>query len=234
MPRSYNFLPKRQGAVELFWGKGFLRKGKGAHCGQRGREGARLLPRMRADTAVGRRAEDTKKCQGLLWAQKRSTLHWPSQRAATGDAGRCDGRCTALHRTGRQHKGLRAAPCAAPGERARGESVRARRGGAQGRTPGMLQQEALPHGRQGIRKKTLARKHHEGCQARENGAKARSQGSGVACRWGQGHLRSRLLAGCFQRAPTGKGGIPDALPERAAVISEGKRGLQSMYVGCQL
>ena len=30
----------------------------------------------------------------------------------------------------------------------------------------MLLQEALPHGRQGIRKKTLARKHHEGCQAR--------------------------------------------------------------------
>ena len=32
----------------------------------------------------------------------------------------------------------------------------------------------------------------------------------------------------------GGGGIPDALPERAAVISEGKRGLQSMYVWCQL
>ena len=110
MPRSYNFLPKRQGAVELFWGKGFLRKGKGAHCGQRGREGARLRPRMRADTAVGRRAEDTEKCQGLLWAQKRSTLHWPSQRAATGDAGRCDGRCTALPHFAQNTASQRAAP----------------------------------------------------------------------------------------------------------------------------
>ena len=171
----------------------------------------------------------------------RTTVGAKTQHAALAIAARCNRRCRAMrwpmHRTASHRpatQGAAGGTLCGTGERARGESVRARRGGAQGRTPGMLQQEALPHGRQGIRKKTLARKHHEGCQARENGAKARSQGSGVACRWGQGHLRSRLLAGCFQRTPTGKGGIPDALPERAAVISEGKRGLQSMYVGCQL
>ena len=171
----------------------------------------------------------------------RTTVDAKTQHAALAIAARCDRRCRALrwvmHRTASHRpatQGAAGGTLCGTGERARGESVRARRGGAQGRTPGMLLQEALPHDRQGIRKKTLAREHHEDCQARENGAKARSQGSGVACRWGQGHLRGRLLAGCFQRAPTGKGGIPDALPERAAVISEGKRGLQSMYVGCQL
>ena len=171
----------------------------------------------------------------------RTTVDAKTQHAALANAARCDRRCRALrwptHRTASHRpatQGAAGGTLCGTGERARGESVRARRGGAQGRTPGMLLQEALPHDRQGIRKKTLAREHHEDCQARENGAKARSQGSGVACRWGQGHLRGRLLAGCFQRAPTGKGGIPDALPERAAVISEGKRGLQSMYVGCQL
>ena len=234
MPRSYNFLPKRQGAVELFWGKGSFRKGKGALCSQRGKEGARLRPRMRADTAVGRRAEGTAKCKGQLWAQKRSTLHWPSQRAATGGAGRCDGRCTALHRTGQQHKGLRTGLCTAPGK-GRGERPQ----GQGGEVPKAVHQACCCRRRCPTAGKASERKPSRGSTMRtarrgRMGQRHEAQGSGVACRWGQGHLRGRLLAGCFQRAPTGKGGIPDALPERAAVISEGKRGLQSMYVGCQL
>ena len=154
----------------------------------------------------------------------RTTVGAKTQHAALAIAARCNRRCRAMrwpmHRTASHRpetQGAAGGTLCGTGERARGESVRARRGGAQGRTPGMLLQEALPHGRQGIRKKTLAREHHEGCQARENGAKARSQGSGVACRWGQGHLRSRLLAGCFQRTPTGKGGFP--MPCRSALPS---------------
>ena len=141
----------------------------------------------------------------------RTTVDAKTQHAALAIAARCDRRCRALrwpmHRTASHRpatQGAAGGPLCGTGERLRGEAARARRGGAQGRAPDMLLQEALPHGRQSIRKKTLAREHYEDCQARENGAKARSQGSG------------------------------DALPERAAVISEGKRGLQSMYVGCQL
>lgn len=99
----------------------------------------------------------------------RTTVDAKTQHAALANAARCDRRCralrwptqrTALHRPATQ--GAAGGTLCGTGERARGEAVRARRGGVQGRTPSML------------------------------------------------------------------------LPERAAVISEGKRGLQSMYVWCQL
>lgn len=145
----------------------------------------------------------------------RTTVGAKTQHAALAIAARCNRRCRAMrwpmHRTASHRpetQGAAGGTLCGTGERARGESVRARRGGAQGRTPGMLLQEALPHGAKDDKKKTLAR---------ENGAKAQGQGSSVACRWGQGHLRSRLLAGCFQRAPTGKGGFP--MPCRSALPS---------------
>lgn len=188
MPRSYNFLPKRQGAVELFLGKRFPQERK--RCSLRSK-GQRRSPPAAPD--AGRYG--CRETGGRHGKMPRTTVDAKTQHAALAIAARCDRRCRAMrwvmHRTASHRpatQGAAGGTLCGTGERARGESVRARRGGAQGRTPGMLLQEALPHGRQGIRKKALAREHHEDCQARENGAKARSQGSGVACRWGQGHL----------------------------------------------
>lgn len=81
----------------------------------------------------------------------RTTVGAKTQHAALAIAARCDRRCralrwpmhrTALHRPATQ--GAAGGTLCGTGERARGESVRARRGGAQGRTPGMLLQEAQP------------------------------------------------------------------------------------------
>ena len=128
-------------------------------------EGRRRSPPAAPDAGrYGRRETG-----GRYSEMQRTTVGAKTQHAALAIAARCDRRCRALrwpmHRTASHRpatQGAAGGTLCGTVERARGESVRARRGGAQGRTPGML------------------------------------------------------------------------LPERAAVISEGKRGLQSMYVGCQL
>ena len=148
----------------------------------------------------------------------RTTVGAKTQHAALAIAARCNRRCRAMrwpmHRTASHRpetQGAAGGTLCGTGERARGESVRARRGGAQGRTPGMLLQEALPHGRQGIRKKTLAREHHEGCQARENGAKA------LPADEGKGISEAGFWRDVFSVPRPGKGGFP--MPCRSALPS---------------
>ncbi len=166
--------------------------------------------------------------------QKRSTLHWPTQRAATGDAGRCDGRCTALHRTGQQHKGLRAGLCAAPGK-GRGERPQ----GQGGEVPKAVHQACCCRRRCPTAGKASERKPSRGSTMRtarrgRMGQRHEAKAQALPADGGKGISEADFWRDVFSVPRPGKGGIPDALPERAAVISEGKRGLQSMYVWCQL
>ena len=112
-------------------------------------EGQRVRPP--AAPAAGRYA--CRETGGRYCEMSRTTADTKTQCAAPAIAAHCDRRCSALrwvmHRTA-SHKpaaqGTAGGTLCVTGERVREEAVRARRGGAQGRAPDMLPQEAQPPG----------------------------------------------------------------------------------------